>query len=205
MTPFAPHTPRAGALAAVVALTAVAALALQYQVATGAGTRPTDAPVWWWLAGYFTILTNLGVAGLMTATAFGHTPSPRMQGGLVLSIVMVGLVYHAILARLWSPRGLAWWADQGLHTAVPLVMLTWWLGCGDRRITLRDLPFWLIWPAFYAAYALVRGALTGFWPYPFLDAAQLGWLQVAVNVAGMVLAFATLGLGLIALARVSVR
>lgn len=191
--------------AALVALTAVAALALQVLVATDAPTRPEGTPVWWWLAGYFTILTNLGVAALMGAAALGYRRSARMQGGLVLSILMVGLVYHAILARLWAPQGLAWWADQGLHTATPVFMLGWWLTFGDRQIKWSDLPAWLIWPALYAAYALTRGALTGFWPYPFLDAAQLGWPQVAVNTAGMVLAFASLGLALIALARASLR
>jgi hypothetical protein len=191
--------------AAAVALTAIAALALQYRVALGAPTRPAGVAVWWWLAGYFTILTNLGVALMMAATALGHRLSPRTLGGTVVSIVMVGLVYHAILARLWAPQGLAWWADQGLHSAVPLLALGWWLGFGDKRVSLRDLPFWLIWPAAYLAYALIRGALTGFWPYPFLDADQLGWPLVAANVVSMVLAFAALGLGLIGLSRVSVR
>lgn len=192
-------------LAALSALVAILALTLQYRVTAGLDTRPANMPVWWWLAGYFTILTNLGAAGLMAATALRHRPSAAVQGGLVVAIVMVGLVYHAILARLWSPQGLAWWADQGLHSAVPVLVFGWWLFFGDKRVSLADLPGWLIWPALYAAYALVRGAVTGFWPYPFLDADRLGWPQVALNVAGLVLAFATLGLGLIGLARVSVR
>lgn len=95
-------------LAAAVALAALTALAVQYRVAEGAATRPEGTSVWWWLAGYFTILTNLGVALLMGAVAVGHQTSARMQGGLVLSIVMVGVVYHALLARLWAPQGLAW-------------------------------------------------------------------------------------------------
>jgi hypothetical protein len=201
-----PHAHRATRpVAAIVALTALAALALQIRVAVDAPTRPADSPVWWWLAGYFTILTNLGVAAVMSATASGYRPSARLQGGLVLSIVMVGLVYHAVLARLWSPQGLAWWADQGLHSATPVLMLGWWLTLGDRDVSGRDLPSWLVWPSLYAAYALVRGTLTGFWPYPFLDAGQLGGPQVAMNTAALVLAFATLGLALIAIARASLR
>ena len=197
--------PLSRSLAALAALTAGVAIALQLPLAETAANRPPGAPVWWWLAGYFTILTNGAVAVLMGRCALGAALSARLQGGLVLSIVMVGLVYHAILARLWAPQGLAWWTDQALHTATPLLTLAWWLGFGDRRVGLRDLPSWLTWPAAYAAYALVRGTLTGFWPYPFLDADTLGWPRVALNVTGMVLAFALLGVGLIALARASVR
>lgn len=192
-------------IAAVTALVALLSLLLQAHVTAGTVTRPMDMPVWWWLAGYFTILTNVGVGVFMAATALGLRPSAAVQGGMLVAILMVGLVYHAVLARLWSPQGLAWWADQGLHSAVPLLAFGWWLGFGDRRVALRHLPGWLIWPATYAGYALVRGAATGFWPYPFLDADQLGWAQVTLNVAGLVLAFAALGLGLIGLARVSVR
>lgn len=198
-------SPLARSTAAVVALTALAALVLQARIAEGAPTRMPGTPVWWWLAGYFTILTNLGVAVLMAATALGTRIPARVQGGLVLSILMVGLTYHALLARLWAPQGPAWWADQGLHSATPVLTLVWWSIFGDRRVSLHDLPAWLLWPALYAAYALIRGALTGFWPYPFLDAHQLGWARVALNTFGMVLAFAALGLVLIALARRSIR
>ncbi len=38
-----------------------------------------------------------------------HRLSARLAGGMVLSITMVGLIYHLILARLWSPTGLGWW------------------------------------------------------------------------------------------------
>jgi hypothetical protein len=62
----------------------------------------------------------------------------------------------------------------------------------------------LAWPAAYAAYALLRGSLTGFWPYPFLDADALGWPEVMWNAAALVAAFAALGAALIGFARRSV-
>lgn len=156
----------------------------------------------WLMAGFFTILTNLGAAGMMLAVAKGWKISGSQAAGLVLSITVVGLVYHLILADLWAPEGLAWWADQGLHTGVPLAVLVWWLTFADMRISPRDVPKWLVWPLAYAGYALIRGAVTGFWPYPFLDADALGVAKLALNIAVLVAVFGVLGLGLVWIASI---
>lgn len=34
----------------------------------------------------------------------------------------------------------------------------------------------------YSVYAMIRGSLTGIYPYPFLDAGKLGLLQVLLNL-----------------------
>ena len=155
----------------------------------------------WAMAGYFTFLTNLGLAALMFAVARGW----RMPGGvglaLLVSIVMVGAVYHLLLAGLSHPVGLAWWATQGLHTAGPVVVCLWWLGFADKGVRWRDLGLALVWPGVYGAYVLVRGYLTGFWPYPFLNGDELGMGRLGVNILGMMLAFAGLAAVMIWVAR----
>ena len=62
------------------------------------------------------------------------------------------------------------------------------------RLARSDLPHWLIWPCLYCLYALTRGQISGRYPYPFLDVAALGWPMVALNIAGLVMVFAMLGL-----------
>jgi len=141
------------------------------------------------------------VAGQMAAVALGRTLSASRATGLAVSITMVGVIYHLLLAPIWNPQGAAWWADQGLHTAVPLLTLLWWGGVAAKSIRIHDLPSWLAWPLGYCAYALIRGAMTGFWPYPFLDADTLGPARVSLNIAGLILAFAGLGAGFLAVAR----
>jgi hypothetical protein len=188
---------------AAIAVFLIAGLSLRAQVDValalpGAGSA---GAVVWALAGYFTILTNLAVAGHMAAVALGWRIEASRAAGLVLSILMVGIVYHLLLARLWSPQGMAWWADQGLHTGTPVAMLLWWVAFAPKRVGWRDLPMWLIWPLTYCAYALVRGAATGGWPYPFLDAGVLGWPAVAVNIVAMLAGFAALGAGIVLAAR----
>ncbi|GHD98593.1 hypothetical protein U879_12390 [Defluviimonas sp. 20V17] len=190
-------------LPAVIAVLALAALVAQFLVSSDLMGSPGSGAVLWRMAGYFTILTNLLV---LITFALAAVDDRRIgagwSGGLTLWILVVGAVYHAVLAALWQPKGLAWWADQGLHTAVPVLVLLWWLWLADKRgLRPRHATLWLIWPLVYCAYALTRGAFSGFYPYPFLDVARLGPAMVALNVAGLIVAFALGGLALVALAR----
>jgi hypothetical protein len=155
----------------------------------------------WLMAGFFTILTNLLLAAHLFAVARKWPMPASRAANLLVSALMVMLTYHLLLARLWAPQGLAWWADQGLHTAVPLAYLAWWLAFARKDVTAADLPKWLVYPGAYAVYALIRGALTGFYPYPFLNAAALGPALLVLNLALMLAAFALTGLGVLALAR----
>ena len=190
--------------AVVIFGVALAALRLQFDVSFALMGARSVAETLWRLAGYFTVLTNLGVALMMVGAATRAPPGPRLAGALTLAIVMVGVVYHLVLAQLWQPQGLAFWADQGLHTAVPVLTLLWWAVFAPKA-GRQALPYWLIWPALYTGYALIRGAMTGFWPYPFLDADALGWGRITLNVMGLVAAFALGGLAMIRLSRGSLR
>jgi hypothetical protein len=49
-------------------------------------------------------------------------------------------------------------------------------------------------PLGYAAYSLVHGAATGFYPYPFIDVNHLGYDKVLTNMAMLILVFGGLGL-----------
>lgn len=188
------------AFALVIALVAVASLATQVMVAFDnlhllGGTRGVAI---WRLLGFFTILTNLLIALTMTMRATGRWPrgwpdERHALGTLAVSITLVGTVYHAVLAKLWNPVGLHWWSDQGLHTAVPMLFDLYWLIFAPKSgLRWPDAGRWMFYPSLYAAYALARGALDGWYPYPFIDVDQLGYPAVLANVAG--LAFAV-GLG----------
>lgn len=176
---------------------ALAALRGQFDaLAEPLASQPVGVKLWQ-MAGYFTILTNLAVVGLMFGVARGWRMPDGVAGGMVVSIAMVAIIYHLVLAHLRSLEGAAWWADQGLHTAVPLAVCLWWLVFAGKAVGWRDLPKWLIWPLVYGVYAMVRGAVTGFWPYPFVDADALGYAQVSLNIVGLVVAFSALGAALI--------
>jgi hypothetical protein len=148
----------------------------------------------WHLVGFFTVLTNLLVAVHFMAIAAGWRVSGARVAGLVLWIGLVGIVYHLLLAHLWSPDGLAWWADQCLHTLTPVLVVLWWLAfvpfwSPDWRVLL----IWQGWPLAYVTYAILRGALTGFWPYPFLDPGLNGAWGVGANIIGLQVSFVLSG------------
>lgn len=152
----------------------------------------------WGLAGFFTILTNLLMAVTMVTIAVtGRRMSFGWMSMLTVSMIMVGLVYHMLLAHLFILSGLRWWIDQALHTILPAVMLWFWLMETSRHAPRAGQPLtWLIWPAGYAVYAMLRGALSGRYSYPFLNVDQLGLATVAMTMAGLLLGFAALAYAL---------
>ncbi|MFN3723390.1 MAG: Pr6Pr family membrane protein [Paracoccaceae bacterium] len=192
------HAARLGAL--IVFVVAALSLRLQFDASRVSAGNGSAVLTLFLMSGYFTVLTNLLVAIMMGLVAMRWRVPGAVAFAGVLAIVMVGLVYHTLLAGLTNPQALAWWADQGLHTAVPVLTLAWWL-------LFAPVPRWqaltggLIWPLVYLVYALARGVMTGLWPYPFLNVARIGWGGVALNSVGMMIAFVVAGAVLIALKR----
>lgn len=155
----------------------------------------------WEMARFFTHLTNFALAATMLACAWRLALPARLAGGLLLSILMVSAVYHLLLERHWPPIDANFLVDQILHTAVPLGMAAWWWVFADKRLSLRDLPWWLSWPLAYGGYVLIRGYGTGLWPYDFLNGDLLGPLGLIWSILKILLAFAALGWVILGLAR----
>jgi hypothetical protein len=88
------------------------------------------------------------------------------------------------------------WSNAGLHYVSPVATLLGWLLLGPRpRVTGATVARALVWPVVYVGWTLAHGAVTGWYPYPFLDVAELGYARALVDVAFVVLlALALLGL-----------
>lgn len=189
--------------AAFIGFVTALALAAQWKVSTNLMAGAGPIAVLWRMLAYFTVLSNLTALVLMLNTAITGHISAKTAGVLTVVMITVGLGYHILLAGIWVPTGLAWWADQGLHTAVPILSVMWWAGFAPKAgLTGRDGLEWLVWPIGYAAYALTRGINSGFYPYPFLDLSVLDISRVALNVAGLGAMFVALALLLIGIARI---
>jgi hypothetical protein len=60
----------------------------------------------------------------------------------------------------------------------------------------------LIYPLAWVAFSLVRGVLTGWWPYPFLDpTGPAGWLGVVEYIVGIAAFFLLSTFVFVAIAR----
>lgn len=189
--------------AAIVAIVAAISLTAQWWVSAELLSGAGPAAVAWRMLGYFTVLGNLATLIIMLRVAISRKIRARRAAAITVVMAITGLGYHGLLAGIWAHQGLAWWADQGLHTAVPVLTILWWVAYAPKSgLKWYDAVRWLIWPILYADYALVRGLASGFYPYPFLDVSVLGIAQIALNVVVLAAAFVALGVLLIGTARI---
>lgn len=187
--------------ALMLVLAVVASLGCQFALN---GAKPGLEPLGirtWDLLRYFTILTCGLVGILMTREALGQRASANWHATATLSIIMVGVIFQLVLAPPEPLTGIDWWPDFGFHAAIPVLTTLWWALWAPKPLTLKALPVWLLWPLGYCFYGLIRGAIGGQYPYFFLDIAQFGMAQVALNIVGLVTVFAATGLLLWALSR----
>jgi hypothetical protein len=115
---------------------------------------------------------------------------------------MVGIIYSLLLRHVWDPQGAQKLADIVLHDAMPVAYVLYWLTFW-RTGTLpwSIVPLWLIYPIGYLWYCLVHGAITGWYPYHFIDAGRLGYGRVIVNAVVITAAFTLLCLIIVAIDR----
>ncbi len=152
---------------------------------------------------YFTILSNTLVfiyfLNLMLKNNAEEECWQKAETGTAITVYIsvVGIVYHAVLSQLHSPVGLAFWADHGLHSFSPMLTFLYWaFFTSKRRVQYKTIPYWLIYPAVYFLYTLLRGSLTGVYPYPFLDLNKISFAQALGNSLIVLLVFGILSISL---------
>lgn len=161
-----------------------------------------DSPISFWgrffnFFSYFTILTNILAALSFTFTAINSESkagrffrNPVVQSGIAMNIIIVGVVYITVLQKLWKPQGLSWVADIILHYAVPFIYAVYWLAFVPKgHIQWKHCFIWLIYPAAYFAYSIIRGPIVNWYPYPFVDVGAIGYAEVLKNAAILLGAF----------------
>jgi hypothetical protein len=154
--------------------------------------------------GSFVIWANVVVA--IVASVLATNPirqsssfAPNRLNSVVL-ISMSTLIYLVVVEPTFDPEGWQLLADIAVYYLVPLLALVGYGMFGPRpRFGFRDilpaLPILAIW----AVYTLFHGALSGWYPYSFVNAETLGYGRVAVNLVWMLVVFLMLAVAFILL------
>ncbi len=185
-------------IAAVIGWTT---LVVQYGdvVASGEHANLLAATVYFF--GYFTILTNILVALALTAPFLPPTTrfynfftKPSVRAAIALYILVVAVVYHTLLRHLWEPQGIQLATDIAFHSVMPaLYLFDWIFFAAKRPMRYVHIPYWVIYPALYGVFTIIRGALSGVYPYPFLNVTELGLVGVFINMVGFTTLYAVGG------------
>ncbi len=135
---------------------------------------------------FFTVQSNVIVG--ITCLLLAHDPTRsstafktfRLTG--VVAITITGIVYHSVLRQLLDLESWALVADNALHTVSPIMVVVGWLTFGPRGLTSpRIARLSVVFPVCWLVFTLIRGPIVDFYPYPFVDVINLGYVRVLVN------------------------
>ena len=154
---------------------------------------------------FMTILSNILTAlvyilplAAVNSKAGKFFAKPKTQSAVLVYIVVVCLGYHFLLAKIWKPEGLQYLVDKSLHYFVPVIYLLFYLIFVKKgTLAYNNIFKWLIFPAIYLVYAIIRGLFTGNYPYPFLDLDKHEVSKVLSIVGVLFLAYTFISLSVV--------
>ncbi|WP_370228358.1 Pr6Pr family membrane protein [Cognatishimia sp.] len=173
------------ACAAVIAIAALGAQVIQTGLDLSDGMGLLESL--WRQARYFTVLmvVTTGVTFAAMALRNAHRSAGWMTA-VTSWIVMVGIVYHALLAADHNPTGIRAVINEIQHTAVPIATLVFWAMFSPKAgLSFKAPLVWVACPLGYSVYAMIRGLFDGKFPYFFLNPETTGWLGVLAYMVGL--------------------
>lgn len=148
-----------------------------------AASSPSFDPVNYF--SYFTIDSNLIATALLLAgvAMWRSEDTPTLEllrGAAVVYMTVTGVVFTLLLRGTDVDTTIPW-VNTVVHEAGPLFILADWFVLPPRRsISAAQSILWLAFPLVWTIYTLIRGAISGRYPYPFLDPANGGYATVTV-------------------------
>ena len=154
---------------------------------------------------FFTILSNSLIAVSLTfnlilsKTKMGLFFSGiSVQTAIALYIIVVGLVYNLVLRSIVVQTGWHLIVNNILHVLNPILYILYWTFFSPKdKLNWKNGIYWTIFPVIYLVYSLIRGAILNWYPYPFLNAGNIGYEKVFINITAMIVLFFIAGLLLI--------
>ena len=162
---------------------------------------------------FFTILSNaLAAIALLVGAWFSFTrrADPEaynlVRACVVTYMATTFVVYNLLLREISLDQATTVpWSNEILHVWAPLYLIVDWLFAPGRRpIAWGRLWTIAIFPIVWAVYSMIRGALIGWYPYPFLNPdvePGVGYGGVAVYIIAIAAFILLVGAGIIAVSR----
>lgn len=148
---------------------------------------------------FFTIQSNILVVLLLLLIGFCNLKGVTgniafLRGAATLYIAMTGVIYFLLLSgneealQTTTP-----WVNIVLHYLMPILLVADWVFLPAKHpVSFRRALLWLIYPIAYLIYSFIRGGITGWYPYPFLNPITTGWPNVVAIC--LIISIATIGL-----------
>lgn len=126
---------------------------------------------------YFTIQSNIFVSVVLIVGALALLRNKtskfadKFRGPATLYMLTTSIVFTFFVAGLdFSKFSTLGWDNKSLHFFIPIAVLIDWIVVKPKNtIKLKQAFAWVLYPFFYIVYTLVRGEITGWYPYDLLN------------------------------------
>lgn len=139
---------------------------------------------------FFTIESNVLVVVTLLLSAFALAMGKRhkfdaLRSATTVYILIVGIGFSFLLSGLENVALTAVpWDNIVLHYIMPAALLVDFLIDRPKRtMSFTKSLLWLSFPIVYAVYSLTRGAISGWYPYPFLNPATNSYGSIAFVIS----------------------
>ena len=160
---------------------------------------------------FFTIQSTILVAVTSLLFAMGRPLTPGLRVlriDSLVAIVITAVVHWFLLRPLGTEAGIIGILDALLHVVGPALAVLAWILAGPRTavgaprgLGLRVTGAALVFPVLFGAWTFLHGAVTRWYPYPFIDVPTVGYGPAVGMALGVLVAFIVLAAGLEAVER----
>lgn len=162
---------------------------------------------------YFSIVSAIVAGSFLVATGVslvrgleGSKKTEIARLSLTVAMIVVGVVYHALLADAAGDvrDGDYVWPvlpNEVIHTYAPiLIVIDYLLSHKAFRVKIRAALWVAVYPLAWLVFSVIRGLITNWWPYWFINPNEEGGVPgmltyiAAITAFFLILGFAVLGL-----------
>lgn len=151
---------------------------------------------------YFSIVSAIVAGGLSLYSAYvlaSDKDETKFHNiarlSLAAAMVIVGVVYHALLADAAPDArdaGYVWpvLPNQIIHTYAPiLIVIDYLFSIRSPKLRLRASLWVAIFPLAWLGFSVVRGLVTNWWPYWFINPNEEGGVPSMLMYVGAITVF----------------